>query len=100
MPEQINEYPKQDKYIVIFLGISDVSPQELMSKIREMDTDSDWTNKRTDEQLLNNCKNIINESKELKSQCEKFRFYYFDTFNNRSNTLNKIVEMIKNENEI
>lgn len=100
LPEQINEYPKKDKYIVIFLGISDATPQELMAKIREMDTASDWTNKRTDEQLLNNCKNIINESKELKRQCDKFGFYYFDTFKNRSKTLNKIVEMIENENEI
>lgn len=100
LPEQINEYPKKDKYIVIFLGISDASPQELMAKIREMDTASDWTNKRSDEQLLNNCKNIIKESINLKNDCEKFGFYYFDTFNNRSKTLNKIVEMIENENEI
>ncbi len=99
LPEQIDEYLKKDKFIVIFLGIGDATPRELMTKIREMDTASDWTNKRTDEQLLNNCKNIINESKELKSQCEKFGFYYFDTFINRIETLNKILKVIEKENE-
>lgn len=99
LPEQINEYPKKDKYIVIFLGISDVAPEELMAKIREMDKPSDWTSKRTDEQLLVNCKNIIRESTDLKNACEKYGFYYYDTFKNRTETLNEIVKMIENENE-
>lgn len=98
LPQQINEYPKKDKYIVIFLGISDATPQELMAKIREMDTASDWTNKRTDEQLLNNCKNIIKESIDLKNNCNKFGFYYFDTFKNRNETLDEILKIIEKEN--
>lgn len=98
LPRHIYEYSKKDKFIVIFLGVSDAIPQELMNKIREMDTPFDWTTKRTDEQLLNNCKNIINESINIKNDCKKYGFYYFETFKNRSETLNQILKLVEQEN--
>lgn len=100
LPESIYEYPKKDKFIVIFLGMSNATPQQLMSKIREMDTDSDWTHNRSDDQLLNNCKEIVNESIELKSKCNKYGFYYFDTFKNRNEILNQVVSLIEKENSL
>ena len=99
LPKDIYEYSKKDMFIVIFLGMCDETPIELMTNIRDMDTKFDWTTKRTDEQLLNDCKNIINESFELKNQCKKFGFHYFDTFKNREETLNQIVKLIEKENK-
>ena len=78
--------------------MSDVEPLVLMKKIREMDEQHDWTHKRTDEQLLNNCKEIISESKKLKEDCQKYGFYYFDTFENRQFVLEKITKIIKTQN--
>ena len=98
LPEQLYEYRNKDKFIVIFLGMSDVEPLVLMKKIREMDEQHDWTHKRTDEQLLNNCKEIISESKKLKEDCQKYGFYYFDTFENRQSVLEKITKVIENQN--
>lgn len=99
LPEQIAEYPKKDRYIVIFLGMSDTTPAELLHKIRQMDTQNDWTHARTDEQLLNNCTQIVNESRKLKEDCQKYGFYYFDTFTDRTATLNNIVEIVRKENK-
>lgn len=66
-----------------------------MHKIREMDKKFDWTSKETDENLLHHCNRIITESKMLEKECKKFNFYYFDTFSDRQNTLNKIVDLVE-----
>lgn len=97
LPRHINEYEKKDKYIVIFLGINDASPEELLKKMRETEKPHDWTQKESDEQLLKICSNIINESIELEKECKKYDFYYFNTFYNRDKTLRKILKIIKKE---
>lgn len=84
---------------MIFLGMSDTTPAELLHKIRQMDTENDWTHKRTDEQLLNNCTQIVNESVKLKQDCQKYGFYYYDTSSDRTETLNKIVDIVRKENK-
>lgn len=42
---------------------------------------------------------IVNESRKLKEDCQKYGFYYFDTFNDRTATLNNIVEIVRKENK-
>ena len=81
LPENLSRYEKLDRYIVVFLGINAKSPEELLEVIRKNDTENDWTYKKTDEWMLKFCKNVINESNKLKEDCEKFGFYYFNTFN-------------------
>ncbi len=99
-PEAINEYEKKDKYIVIFLGVEADNPQLIVDKIRECDTEADWTHKKDDEWMLGHCKNVINKSKILKEECEKYGFYYFNTFENREKTLNAICDMVKELEEV
>lgn len=98
LPKHINEYSKKDKYIVIFLGINDVSAKELLATMRELDTENDWTHKETDEALLKHCQKIIKESNELEQECKKYGFYYFNTSKNRAATFDIIVDMIKKKN--
>lgn len=98
LPRHINEYPKKDKYIVIFFGMNDVSATELLEKMREMDTVNDWTHKETDETLLKHCNKIITESTDLEQDCKKYGFYYFNTFKNREKVFKDIVHFIKKEN--
>lgn len=96
LPENISRYEKKDKFIIIFLGVGDCEPKELLKKFRENDKESDWTSKKDDEWLLVSCEKIIKESDEIKKQCEKFGFYYFDTFKNREEVLEEICEKIEN----
>lgn len=95
LPCHINEYENKDKYIVIFLGIDSISPDELFQKIRTFDTANDWTHKQTDEFLHRECEKIVAQSKELKTECEKYGFYYFDTANDRTATFEQISKLIK-----
>lgn len=95
LPENIARYTKLEQYIVIFLGINAPSAKELFKTIRENDTENDWTYKKDDEWLMLFCQNVINESNQLKLDCEKYGFYYFNTFYDRKVTLDKICDEIK-----
>ena len=94
LPENIAKYEKKDKYIVIFLGLDGITPEQLLKTIREHDTENDWTFKKPDDWMLKFCENVINESEKLKQDCEKLGFYYFNTYINRKETLNKICNLI------
>ena len=95
LPENISKYEKKDKYIVIFLGLDGISPGQLLSTIRSNDTENDWTFKKDDEWMLKFCENVILESKQLKLDCEKYGFYYFNTYHNRDDVLNSICDMVE-----
>ena len=97
LPSTIDEYSRKEHYIVIFLGINDVTGEELLSKIREMDTEKDWTFKENDEKLLKHCNKIIEESKTLENECKKYGFYYFNTFADREKVFDGIIEMLKEQ---
>ena len=94
LPSNIDKYEKKDNFIVIFLGLDGIMPNELLEEIRKNDTVNDWTYKKTDEWMLEFCKNIINESEMIKLDCGKYGFYYFNTYNNRDKTLNEICDVI------
>ena len=95
LPENIAKYENFDKFIVIFLGINAKSSEELLKTIRENDTENDWTYKKSDEWMLKFCGNLIKESNLLKEDCEKFGFYYFNTFDDRPLVLNQVCKMVK-----
>lgn len=97
LPKHINEYPKKDQFIVIFLGIIDATPEQLLQKMRQTQKPHDWIRKESDENLLKICSKIINESIELESDCKKYGFYYYNTFNNRDKILKNIVKQIKKQ---
>lgn len=94
LPENLSRYGKQDRYIIIFLGLGEATPEQLVNKIRECDTENDWTHKKTDEWLLRFAKNVIDESVRIEQDCRKYGYYYFDTFQDREITLNKICDLI------
>lgn len=94
LPVNLSRYEKLDKYIVVFLGINAQSPEELLKVIRENDTEKDWTYSKTDEWMFRFCKNVIDESNQTKEDCEKYGFYYFNTFENRAEVLNDVCEMV------
>ena len=97
-PKALSEYKKVDKLIVIFLGMSDVTKEQLLENIKATQEDGDWTKEKSDESLLHICRKIIETSKALKQECEKYGFLYFDTSLNRNETLQSIVDYLEKEN--
>lgn len=98
LPENLAKYDKIEDCIVIFLGFDGISEYDLLKSIRANDSENDWTFKKDDEWLLRLCKNIILESDKLKIDCEKYGFYYFNTYYAREEIFNQICEIVKNIN--
>lgn len=79
--ELINSHPHKIK--VCFVGFSEISPQNKLKKIREYKRGKyDWTEALSDRELLNLIKDMINISKYLKRECQKYNLPYFDSSKN------------------
>ncbi len=83
--------------LLCVLGLSDITPQELLANIRKYDTPTDWSAKYSDTYMLDKCKDYISYSKENKALCEKYGFYYFETSRDRSSIFKEIVKNIEKD---
>lgn len=81
---------------MICLGYPIITAEEVVKNWRKYDTELDWTKKKSDVELLKIAEDEINKSKQLKEECEKYNIKFIDTSFNRNETLNKLLEDIKN----
>lgn len=77
------------------LGMPDEDPEELYNKIRENDGPFDWTSRLGYFSLSKVCNFIIEKSKELKEDCERFNVNFFDTSGNRKEKLKEVINVIE-----
>ena len=76
---------------IIYLGSSDVTPDERYAIQKQYDTERDYTFYKTDEELREGANYIVEQSKLIKSQCEQYGLAYYDTSYSRFETFNKIL---------
>lgn len=97
-PETISKFSEVDNLIVIFLGMSNITKEQLLENIKNTQEEGDWTLKYTDEQMLKTCQKLIDRSNIIKEQCKKYGYLYYDTAINRVETLNKKVNLLQKIN--
>ncbi len=94
-------YPKdlsnidRRKFVVIFLGYSQITPQEKLNRIRENDSKNCWTNSVSDNEMLKQSEMSIEYSKVVRNQCAENGFAYFDTSFDFTEDLKKARDYIK-----
>ena len=76
---------------IVYLGSSDVTPDERFVIQKKFDTERDYTFYKTDEELREGADYIVEQSKLIKSQCEQYGLPYYDTSYNRFETFNGII---------
>lgn len=81
--------------LIYVLAQKNILPQEMVQNIRDNDTNLDWTNKLNDEELLEDCKNSIDEAKKLEQDCLKYGLNFYDTAIDRKKILENIMEDIE-----
>lgn len=79
MPKDIVPYLDREKWDIYFVGYPNVSKFTKFSTIRKYDNESDWTYRRTDEELLSIVEKLIEISKEISQQCEELGITFVDT---------------------
>lgn len=92
-----NELFNDGNNIIYYLGAIDTTSEELAKKIKENDTEKDWTYTYSLEKLVEYSKEIIENSRVMKEECKKYNIKFIDTCNNRKEILEKILNEIENE---
>ena len=77
------------------LGMPNETVQNLMKNIRKNDTPFEWTYFIGQSRLEMVCNNIIEKSKILQKECEKYNVPFFDTSGDRKEKLKIAIEEIK-----
>lgn len=84
LPKQISELQtKIDDLKVCFVGYTNIVPTKKLNDIRKSKAvDDDWPSDYKDEDLLPMISDMIEFSKYLKKECEKYNIQYFDCSQN------------------
>ena len=79
---------------IVYLGSSDVTPNERFAIQKQYDTERDYTFYKTDEELREGAGYIVEQSNLIKEQCRQYGLPYYDTSYNRFETFEKIIRNI------
>lgn len=92
-----NELFNNDDNIIYYLGPIDITPIEFAKKIKDNDTDFDWTKNFSMDELVELCEKYIKRAKEYKKQCEIYGINFVDTSKNRDQVLQQVVQDIEKQ---
>lgn len=79
LPKHIIEYIDLNKWDIYFVGYPNITKEDKFNILRKYDKETDWTRKRTDEELLNTLDKLITLSKEIELQCKEYNITFIDT---------------------
>ncbi|MCX4249019.1 MAG: hypothetical protein OSJ65_04585 [Bacilli bacterium] len=83
--------------LIIGLGCKDAKPESMLEKIKENDTELEWTYGYSDKDLLELINSTIRKSKSLYDKCTLNNIPYFETSLDRYNAYNDVYKYIENE---
>ena len=87
----------QDSTIIIYLGYPKLTPKEAFENYRKYEKKTDWTVRRTDEQLLEFAEEWTQNSKTFEQDCRKYSVRFVDTSYNREEVLKNLINELKEE---
>ena len=78
-PKHIIEYIDLNKWDIYYIGYPNITKEDKFKIIRKYDKETDWTRKRTDEELLNTLDKLITLSKQIEQECLELNIPFIDT---------------------
>lgn len=97
LPKQVAELQKlyPHKIKPCFVGFTEITAFEKLKQLREFGgSQDDWTKKVSDVELLKNVEDMIEYSKYLKEECNKYNISYFDNSFNFQENIQKIFDYL------
>lgn len=91
----VNNISSQD--IVICLGFNKRTMEEIVSKIKENDTNNDYTNNWNENEIKKHFYDLTIKDTDNYELCKKYNINYYDTYYNRGMIYNNILEYIENQ---
>ena len=81
LPQDIIKYLNPEKWDIYYLGYPNITSEDKIKEVKKY-TKGGWTNKKTQEELLEIFNKLITISKDIKKTCERNNIYFIDTSNN------------------
>ncbi len=97
MPHDLIKYFNLENTIVYYFVNSKLTPEEILENCRKYDDSTEWTNRRTDEQILNHMKFYKDIEKQIIEECDKYKINCIDTSENRQEIFEKLIQDIRKE---
>lgn len=99
LPELISRFEKKhpDQIKICFLGYSNISIEQKVSEVYKHSIGkSDWLTKESRAYVEDHTANMITYSRCIEKACKKYGIIYFDTSENFTATLDKVVRYFLN----
>ena len=87
LPEDYVKYIRGANCEIVYFITSDVSPEERFLIQKKYDTEKDYTFYKSDDELREGAKYIVEQSILMKEQCEKFDLPYYETAKERDHAI-------------
>ena len=79
LPKHIIEYIDLNKWDIYYIGYPNITKEDKFNILRKYDKETDWTRKRTDEELLDTLDKLITLSKQIEQECLELNIPFIDT---------------------
>lgn len=99
MPEDYMKHINGVNCEIFYLITSDVTPEERFFIQKTYDTEKDYTFYKTDEEIREGCEYIVEQSKLMKEQCEKYGLPYYETARDRENVFEQFVGFLSENHD-
>jgi len=93
-PKIANEMMNKNKYGLVVLGCSSLTPEQYVAAIRKNDKSFDWTLKKDDNELLQMAQDYIGKAKQMKSECDELGIKFIDTSFDRETKLKEFMKCL------
>ena len=97
LPEDYMNYLSDANCEIFYFITSDVTPEERFLIQKTYDTQKDYTFYKSDEELREGCEYIVEQSKLMKKQCQKYGLPYYETAKNREIVFEQFVKFLSDK---
>lgn len=97
LPEDYTNHIDPTRCEILYLVTADVTPEERFQLQKKYDTPRDYTYYKTDEELREGAEYIVEQSRLMKEQCEKYGLPCFETSRSRDTVLEEILQSLSRE---
>ncbi len=92
LPEDYDKYIRGANCEIVYFITSDVTPEERFMIQKKYDTEKDYTFYKSDEELREGAKYIVEQSVLMKKQCEKYGLPYYETAREREQVFQRFLK--------
>ena len=79
---------------IFYFVTGDVTPEERYMIQRKYDTPQDYTYHKSDDEIREGCVYLVEQSRLMREQCEKYGLPCYETARDRERVINNFIEMI------